>query len=485
MSLKYKALNGVKWTSISSIIIAIIQIVQLSILARYLEPSDFGLMAIVTIIIGFSALFLDLGISASIIHKQNITHVQLSSLYWLNIASGLVLFIIIYSLAPFLANFYNETELIPIIQLLAINFVISSLGSQYGILFQKALKFNIMAKIGIISVVAGFVVAVSLAINGYGVYSLVYAALTNAIVNTSINIFIGIKEHRPSFIFKYHEITSMISFGMFQMGERSINYFGSQFDIVLIGKLLGLEALGIYTVAKNLSMRPAQIINPIITRVTFPIMSKVQDDTAKLKNIYLKTINYLSSVNFPIYILIAILAEPIVLTLFGEKWSDSIIILQILSLYGAIRSIGNPAGTLLLARGRADLGFYFNLVKFFFLPLIIYIGSYWELHGVAYSLLLFVIFFTFPSWYYIIKPLCGAGFKEYFWQILKPFIFTLIGGIFAYSVSILFGIKNMLIDAVVLSLVMGVIVLILNILYNRAFTDILLELIGKRKKHDK
>jgi len=485
MNLKQKTLSGIKWTSMSSIIIAVIQIVQLSVLAHYLEPSDFGLMAIVTIIIGFSALFLDLGISASIIHKQDITHVQLSSLYWLNIASGLVLFIIIYSLAPFLANFYNEAELVPIIQLLALNFVISSLGSQYGLLFQKALRFNTMAKIGILSVSIGLIIAISLAMYGYGVYSLVYSSLISTIVSSFMNIFIGIKEHRPSLIFKYREITSMLSFGAFQMGERTLNYFNSQFDTILIGKLLGVEALGIYTVAKNLSMRPAQIINPIITRVTFPIMAKVQNDTIQLKSIYLKTINYLSSVNFPIYVLIAILAEPIILTLFGKKWSDSINVLQVLSLYGAIRSTGNPIGSLQLARGRADLGFYWNLGLFLFFPITIYMGSHWGLKGVTYSLLSLMIAISIPNWYFMVKPLCGATFKEYFWQIIKPFIFAVIAGLSAYAISFLFNIKNIYLDASLTIIVMTSSILILNIYFNHKFTKIVIELIGRRKKNDK
>ena len=482
MSIKQQALNGIKWTSISSIIIAIIQLIQLAILAHYLAPSDFGLMAIVAVIIGFSALFLDLGISASIIHRQDITHVQLSSLYWLNIASGIVLFVIIYSLAPVLANFYNEIELIPIIRLLAINFIISSLGSQYGLLLQKALKFNIMAKIGIVSVMVGFAVAVSLAMNGYGVYALVYASLVSAAVSTSINIFIGIKEHRPSFVFQFREITPMISFGMFQMGERSINYFNSQFDVILIGKLLGVEALGIYTVAKNLAMRPAQIINPIITKVTFPIMAKVQNDTIRLKNIYLKTINYLSSVNFPIYVLLAILAEPIILTLFGTKWSDSIVILQILSIYGALRSTGNPIGSLQLAKGRADLGFYWNLGLFFFIPLTIYVGSHWGLNGIAYALLGLMIVLLVPSWYFMVKPLCGVGFKEYFWQILKPLIIVCIGGIFAYALSSFFDFKSMILDTIIIGMGMGIVIIILNILINKEFVNMIFELLGKRKK---
>ena len=482
MSLKQQALSGVKWTSLSSIIVAIIQLVQLVILVHYLEPVDFGLMAIVAVIIGFSALFMDMGISAAIIHRQDITHSQLSSLYWLNIFVGIGLFILIYSLAPLFSKFYNEPELIPIVRLLSITFIISAIGNQYGILLQKALRFNTMAKISIISMSVAFIVAVVLAMKGFGVYALVYASLTSAVVGVLLNVIVGIKEHKPSLVYKHKEIKPMISFGMFQMGERGINYFNSQFDVILIGKLLGVEALGIYTVAKNLSMRPAQIINPIITKVTFPIMAKVQNNTEQLKNIYLKTINYLSSVNFPIYILLAILAEPIILTLFGEKWSESILILQILSIYGTIRSTGNPIGSLLLAKGRVDLGFYWNLGLFFFIPLTIFIGSYWGLKGVSFTLLGLMIILLVPSWYFMVNPLCGAGFKEYFWQILKPLIFAIIGGLFAYGASLLFGIENIYLNAGLIAVLMGVVVLMLNVWFNREFVDTMFELIGKRKK---
>lgn len=481
MLLKQQALSGIRWTSVSSIVIAIIQLMQLAILAHYLEPSDFGLMAIVTVIIGFSTLFMDLGISASIIHKQDISHIQLSSLYWLNIASGIALFVIVYSFAPFLANFYHESELVPLIRILAVTFIISAIGNQYAILLQKALRFNVMAKISIFSTFIGFIVAVSLAINGFGVYALVYAALTNTFIGTIINLLIGMKEHRPSLMYKHQEITPMISFGMFQIGERSINYFNSQFDVILVGKLLGAEVLGIYSIAKNLAIRPAEIINPIVTKVTFPIMAKVQNDTLRLKSIYLKTINYLSSVNFSIYVLLAVVAEPIILILFGEKWSDSIIILQILSVYGALRSIGNPIGYLLLSKGRADLGFYWNLGLFFFIPLSIYFGSFWGLLGVVYSSLGLMVFLLVPSWYILVSPLCGAGFKEYFWQILKPFSFTVIGGIFAYGFSLLFDIENMYLNTILIGIVMEIIVIILNIWLNREFVDIILELIVKKR----
>ena len=429
MSLKQKALNGVKWTSLSSIIIAILQLAQVSILARYLSPSDFGLMAIVSVVIGFSALFMDMGISSAIIHKQDISHKQLSSLYWLNIFAGSVLFFIVYFSSSMISQYYNEIQIIPLIQLLALTFFISAIGNQYRILNQKYLRFNRLAKVEIASASTAFFVAVICALNGYGVYSLVYATLTSVSISNLIFMLQGLREHKPSFLYKHSEIKSLISFGLFQMGERSINYFNSQFDVILIGKLLGTEALGIYSVAKTLVMKPAQIINPIITKVTFPIMSIVQNDKKQLKNIYLKTINYLCSVNFPIYIAIAILAEPLVLFLFGDKWVESIVILQILSAYFMFRSIGNPVGSLQLAKGRADLGFYWNLGVVFIVPLAIYLGSFYGLVGIAISLLILQFLLNFPNWYFMVKPLCGAGFKEYFKEILMPFLVASIASI--------------------------------------------------------
>ena len=115
MSLKQQALNGVKWTSTSSIVIAILQLAQVSILARYLAPSDFGLMAIVSVVIGFSALFMDMGISSAIIHKQDISHKQLSSLYWLNIFAGTVIFFIVYFFSSIISQYYNEIQITPLI----------------------------------------------------------------------------------------------------------------------------------------------------------------------------------------------------------------------------------------------------------------------------------------------------------------------------------------------------------------------------------
>ena len=480
MNLKQKALNGVKWTSISSVIIAMLQLVQVAILTRYLDPSDFGLMAIVSVVIGFSALFMDMGISSAIIHKQDITKAQLSSLYWLNIFAGTILFFIVYFSASMVSQYYDESQIIPLIQLLALTFFISAIGNQYRILNQKNLLFNRLAKVEVISAFISFIVAVVCAANGYGVYSLVYATLTNVSVSNLIFMLQGLKEHKPSLVYKHNEIKSLIGFGLFQMGERTINYFNSQFDVILIGKLLGTEALGIYNVAKIFVMKPAQIINPVITKVTFPIMSTIQSDTKQLKNIYLKTINYLCSVNFPIYMAIAILSEPLVLVLFGDKWHESIAIMQILALYFIFRSIGNPIGSLQLAKGRADLGFYWNLGLLLLIPIVIYVGSFYGLIGIALSLLGLQVFLNVPNWYFMVRPLCEAGFYEYFKQIFIPMITAVIASIFGFMAYYFIPVNDLYIRSLIFLSLASLAYLFLLKLYNNNLYSLLLSTL-KRK----
>lgn len=414
MSLKAQAIHGVKWTTLSTVVTTLMQLLQLAVLARFLSPSDFGLMALVMVVIGFSQAFMDMGISNAIIHRQEISHVQLSSLYWLNIASGIVLFGIVVLVSPWIALFYHEPRLTELVMLMGISFVFVAIGNQHRTLCQKELMFNTMAKVEIFTVMVSTSVAIFMAINGYGVYSMVWGALINAALSSLLFLGIGLKTHRPSFVYRYSELSGFLSFGMYQMGEKTINYFNSQIDILLIGKLLGTEALGIYSIAKQLVMRPAQLINPTITRVTFPMMAKVQNDIPALKKMYLKTIGYLAWINFPIYMLLALLAPWLVPLLFGAQWNEAIMIVQILSLYAAFRSTGNPIGSLMLARGRANLGFYWNLGLFFFVPIGIYISSHWGLIGVSWGLVIIMITLMIPNWYFLVRPLCGAGFIEYF-----------------------------------------------------------------------
>jgi len=478
LSLKAKAISGVKWTTASTVITTILQLLQLAILARFLDPSAFGLMALVTVVIGFSQAFLDMGISNAIIHKQHITHEQLSTLYWVNVLAGIGLFIIVSAIAPAVSHFYAEPELTALIIIVALTFIIQPFGQQFMVLWQKEMRFSEIAKIDIVNRSVSLVVSVIFAYLGYGVYALVYGTLAGVMSQTAQFMVLGFKEHKPSFVFRVGDIKEFLGFGAYQMGEKTINYFNSQIDVLLIGKLLGTEALGIYSIAKQLIMRPAQIVNPIITKVTFPMMAKIQDDTVKLKNVYLKTINYLSSINFPIYAFLFVFAHEIIMLLFGAKWSEAVVIVQILSIYGAVRSTGNPIGSLLLAKGKANWGFWWNLGLFFYVPVGIYISSQWGLEGVSWGLVVIMLSLVVPNWYFLIQKLCHAQFIEYHRQILIPALIAIGTGMIIY-ITVGF-IYNVILKFIIGMIAGAVIVYAFNRLWNKNFLVELKGLVRRR-----
>lgn len=475
MSLKTKTFSGIKWTTLSTVIINLLQILQLVILSRLLNPTDFGLLAIVTVVMGFVSAFIDMGISNAIIHKQDISHQELSSLYWLNVFTGFLMFLLVSIFAPIVSIFYHEKSLTPLIVLMSTTFIIQSFAQQYNVLWQKELRFREIAKIEVINKFFTLIVTIGFAYFGYGVFSIVYGAIIGSVVQTLLYLKLGLKEYKPSFRFKIKDIKKFLGFGLYQMGERTVNYFNYQIDTMLIGKLLGMENLGVYNIAKQLVMRPAQVINPIITRVTFPAMSKIQNDIPKLKEVYLKTINYLSSVNFPIYAFMFVFSKEIVLILFGEKWLEAVPILQILAVWAALRSTGNPVGSLLMARGRADLGFLWNLGLFFYVPLGIWLASNWQLIGIAIGQNVIMATLIYPAWRFLIYPLCGAGFWEYHEQILKPATIIIFSGLMVYFGTVF--INNIYLKILLGLLEMFIFVIVLYFIKNRNFVIDLKELI--------
>ena len=429
MNLKEKTFSSVRWTAISNILGAFIYAVQLSILARFLSPKDFGLVAITTAITGYIQVFSDLGTGIGVIHKQDITKMQLSSLYWLNVVTSIILSLLIILLAPLIADFYNESELLKILAIAALIPLIQSVGMQYNYLLQKNLEFDKLAKIDILSRIVNFIISILLALKGYGAYSLVFGLIAMYSVSSLMFIGYGIKYNKPSFVFKFSEIKDLIRFGVFNVGMGTVNYFGMNIDTLLIGKMLGTTEVGIFFMVKKLVLYPAMIINPIITKVLTPVFSTIQNDIEKLKVAYLKTINYLSSINFFIYMLMFVFSYDIILFLYGKNWLQAVVVLKLLSIWGAIRSTGNPIGSLIFSRGRTDLGFYWNVgIYLWYIPFL-YIGSLHGLVGLSIALIVFQLSLVVPNWYFLIRSLCGASFWEYHKEIIKPTLLVLVVGV--------------------------------------------------------
>jgi lipopolysaccharide exporter len=435
MSLRAAAAEGAKWSAVSAATNAVIQFLQLAILARLLSPSQFGLVAIVMVILGFAQTYLDMGVSAAIIQRQDISRDQLSSLYWLNVFCGWISFGVTVAITPLAALLFREPYLLTVVPLAAVMFIVGPPGAQFSLLLQKRLRFRTLACIETAAALSGALIAIVSALMNLGVVAPIFGQLAAGTISSGILLIIGWRTWRPQLHFKRADIKGYVGFGLYQMGERTLNYLSSRADQLIIGLMLGPEALGYYSLAWNIVMQPVAKINPILTRVAFPLFAQVQDQKDRLKRGYLALIRALSAINAPLLFGCAAIAPIFVPLIYGPRWDRSILLVQVLAVVGLVRSIGNPIGTLLLSRGRADIGFMWTLsVALVHVPIVVASLYAFGLLGMTVAILLSNICYLLTSYPFVIKPILGECFKAWITSLAIP---AMIAIVMAISVSML------------------------------------------------
>lgn len=409
-----QARTGVKWTTCSTVIKIASQILKISILTRLLNKEDFGLVALVMVVLGFCNLFADLGFSTGIMHKQNISKKEYSSLYWTSFLFSIIIYLGIIIFAPIIANFYEYSEMVMIIPVLCSNVIIACIGRQFGTFFYKNLEFRIPAIIDMTSEIASLLLAVVLALAGFGVYSLVYSVVFQCFLSNIFLFSLGIKRHPLGAYCSFKCVIPYLRIGIYQVGAQSVNYFSRDFDVLIIGKILGAEALGGYSLAKQLVGRPYFLVNPIINKVATPYLAKFQYSIDVLRQQYFQSLRIVSGLNIVVYTLLILFAYPAVYILYGADYVDITIIVQVLSLFMLERAIGNPLGSLMAATGKTNLDFMWNVIYACIVPFFIFAGiSFGSTFMVAIFMDLCSVCLFYPNWRYVIRPIIGGTFKEY------------------------------------------------------------------------
>ncbi|MCH7500561.1 MAG: MOP flippase family protein [Nitrospinae bacterium] len=453
--LHQKATSGFKWTGISSVTTTVLQLVQLLVLARLLAPEDFGLMAMLIVIIGFTQSYSDLGISNAIIHYQKISREQLSSLYWLNLVAGGVIFLILTLSAPLIGLFYNEPRLTDLTFWAALIFLVIPVGQQFQVLLQKELLFKQLSTIEICSSLAGAATAIISAYSGKGVLSLLYGQLANAVCKSILLWVMTDPQWRPFFHFRLSDLKGFLGFGLYQMGERSLNFLGWNLDKMIIGLMLGSHTLGLYSIAYQLVVKPFQMFNPIITRITTPLFSKMQTDNELLRKTFLNMVRFTALAMFPVYIGMIVLAQPLFLLLFGEQWLPAVRVFQVLALLGFFYSIGNLLGSLLVGKGRPDIGFNFNVVVFIVYGIAVWIGTGYGMEGTAWGLVLTTALILFPIGFWIRWHLIQMRPMEYLGAFAPMLISGLLMGGLVYMTHHYMGLSGDTIQSLLFSIFIG------------------------------
>jgi lipopolysaccharide exporter len=426
MQIAQAAARGIRWTTLSMLVVTIIQIIRLVVLGRILGPEAFGLLAMMLVVTGFAELLGGMGLSEAIIQRPDTTHIELSSLYWLNITLGGLLYAILLLATPLIAALYSTPVLEQLLPWVALAFLISPWGVQFKALLQKRLHFKPLAIIDILAAVVGTLLAIVLAWRGYGVWSLVWGQLAQSAVMALSLVLVGWQQKMlPGFYFNYTAAKPYLSFGLHLLGSNVLNYFNARIDQLVVGALLGSRALGYYSMAFNLVLQPVSRINPVLTQVAFPILAKVRSDKVRLKRGYFRMLSILTSINAPVLMGVAAIAPLLIPVALGEQWLPIVPLIQVLALFSLVRSTGNAGGSLILACGRADLAFYWNLSLFLFIPLTVFIGAkIGALQGVAWTLLGLQILLLFAWYHFVVRRLLGDCFSEFIGSMIAPVIFA-------------------------------------------------------------
>ncbi|OZQ46312.1 MOP flippase family protein [Klebsiella variicola] len=423
MSLKQKTIRSAKWSAISTIVVVLFGFLQITLLSRIIPPHQFGILTIIIAITLLAETLSDFGISNSIIQQKDIDDQQLSTLYWINVLFGIFVFISFYFSATQIAVWLGIVELKPLIQIIAFAFLVIPHGQQYRALLQKELKFDIVGKIESSSYLLGFIVSIILAFYLKNAMCAVIGYLFNVISRTFLLILKGNCYPRPRLTLHFFSVKENLRFGAYLTADSIVNYINSNMSTALITKLLGATATGGYNIAYNVAVNPPSKINPILTRVLFPAFSQIQNDLQKLRINFFKLLSIVGFLNFPALVGLCLVASDFVYVLFGQNWMFIVSAMQLLSLAGLLRAIGNPIGSLLMAKARVDLSFKFNVVKIFMFAPALYFGAkYAAVTGVAVGFLSVQTLNTILTYFVLIRPVLGKCYLEYISSIISPFL---------------------------------------------------------------
>ena len=465
-SIKKQALSGIKWNSVTKITSDLLSVVQLMIVARYIDKADFGTMSIIHVVLGLTAMFRDLGMYAAIMHKQNITDDQYNSLYWFNWIINIICFLVICLASYPIALFYNEPRLAHLICLVSINILLGCFGKIFVTIKQKNLEFSFISKVGIIFNILGFLTTLLFCVLGFGIYALVLPGLFLGVLSAIFWSIVGRRHFKVKFHYNFSEIRDFFKIGIYDTGAQLLDYISYKIDVMLIGHLFGLDILGLYNMGKELAMKVMKILNPIINSVATPIFAKLQNEPDKIKQNYSRILSFVGFINFPILIALAIFSDEVVTLFFSETYVEAGTFVRILAFWGIFASIGNPAGNLVIAKGRTDISFKWTIIRSLIAPLFVYLASFFTVEAIAYSQVLLRIIFFVIYWYLMIKPLAGLNLYEY----VNSFSNSIICAAIASLPTILFAI-NIELESELIYLIIGCAIFAITYLISTFFTN--------------
>ena len=457
--LSHKVVHSTFWVAASSIFGHVLYFLRTIVLIRLLSPIDFGLMGIAKVVLDMLNKFSETGISMAFVQRKDVSGSTLNTAWIMTVIRGIVLFTLLYVFSPVISRFYNNQSLSPILKFISLSFLFSGLTSAGVFLFIKELNFKNKVFFEQANAISAAIVSVILAIIFKNVWALVIGYVVGVIVGFLFSY--HLHPFRPSLKFNLNVAKGLLNFGKYVFGSGIILFFILRGPDALIGKILGLNALGFYVVAFSIANTPTTSVTHFVSQIAFPAYAKLQDDLPKLREGYLKVTRLVVFLSAPIAGGIFMLIPEFVQIFLGIKWIPIILPVKILCIFGFFRSIYSTISPVFYGIGRPDIEFKVTCLNLTVLAIVLYpltakmgiVGT-----SIAFSLMSVVCVIVMTAIVYKLIQLQSEKVK-FFKVLFFPLAGTVLMSLSIFIIKFIFS--NSLMMAFSMSILMGVVIYIL------------------------
>lgn len=389
------------------------------VLARLLEPEQFGIIGIAMVFISITQVFIDVGFTDGLVQKKKVSEIAYSSIFYINILISLVLAVIIFLMASVIGSFYKSTQIVTVLHYLAIIPPITALGKVHSAILIKEFKFKELSIRDIIATSVGGGVGIVLAFRGFGVFSLVWQQVVSALIGSAL-LWIGTK-WIPSILFSWKEVRLLLKFSSYVFFDQVIRQVFQKIDTLFIGKVFSPVVLGFYSRAESLSVQVTNYTSSSLQKVIFPVFSSIQDDDIRFNDIYFKAFRLAATLSITLSGVLFFLSQIIIVGLLGEKWAPSIIIFQILIFRTIFAPFGSLMGKALLSKGYSKIKFKVSLIQRVLMLSPMIFGFFYGIEIFTLAVVITAsINFLISS--YLLDYVIGLSFYTQIYSFVKPLI---------------------------------------------------------------
>jgi teichuronic acid exporter len=381
--LKQRAINAVLWSTFDGFMRQGLVFVISIVLARLLGPREFGTIALLAIFTGIGIVLLDGGFSAALIQRQDVDHIDESTVFWFNAGIGAVVALALWASGPAIAAFYGQPVLMPLMAVMALNIFLSALGAIHATLLAKELNFRTIMKVGVAANLVSGSAAIWMAYAGYGVWALAVQAVSMTAVSTCL--YWSLHRWRPLAVFSRASIRKLFGFGGYHFALSMMDIIYSRLYTLLLGRFYSVQELGLFTNADNTKQMPCSFVTSVVTRAAFPMFSAAAEDKAVLRRGVQVGVRTTMLLNVPMMIGLAATARPMVLTVFGAAWLPMVPVFRVLCLVGVLWPLQVINVQALLAQGHSRLMFRLAVTNISIGLVLVLAGSRFGMLGIAWS----------------------------------------------------------------------------------------------------